>query len=520
MDGSTRDLVLLFREATLAWPLHPGHGAPLLLPAAEPAMTDLPVRARLRGVRTPVDERVLVFELLPGRGHPSRDLIVELLGNQWNALVVEGPEARIRHVLVRRDGKRPARVGGVYAPPPPSDREGAESPLRWERWREILAPVPPTDRARALVRAVAWTSPVNAPALVDAVDDPEEALRLGWESWRALAHEGRPPVPCLLEDEGRLQPYPWPLAGRVDTKADTLLDAFRLWSERQPPEAAAAAGAAVLPPERVAALERAADTALRRVTSLQAEQDAVEEPDALRARGHLLLARFAQVPASAKTVELVDFAGNAVTVELDPTLAVQENAAALYDRAARAERAKERLPGLLRDAQGEATRFVALLERAREGNATAEELDAALPPAPKAPGRREGEGASLPYHVFRSSGGLEIRVGRGARTNDDLTFRHAAPDDIWLHARHVSGAHVVLRWARSGNPPARDLHEAAVLAALHSRARTSGTVPVDWTLRKYVRKPRGAAPGAVVPDRVRTLFVEPDPTLAERLADR
>jgi predicted ribosome quality control (RQC) complex YloA/Tae2 family protein len=83
----------------------------------------------------------------------------------------------------------------------------------------------------------------------------------------------------------------------------------------------------------------------------------------------------------------------------------------------------------------------------------------------------------------------------------------------------AAGAHVILRWQdRTANPPARDLHEAAVLAALHSRARTSGTVPVDWTRRKYVRKPRKAPPGAVVPDRVSTLFVEPDPALAARLA--
>ena len=109
-------------------------------------------------------------------------------------------------------------------------------------------------------------------------------------------------------------------------------------------------------------------------------------------------------------------------------------------------------------------------------------------------------------------------MGRGARHNDDLTFRHSAPNDIWLHARHSAGAHVILRWRGPGAPPERALQEAASLAALHSKARTSDTVPVDWTLRKYVRKPRGSAAGSVVPDRVRTLFVTPDPELVERHA--
>jgi predicted ribosome quality control (RQC) complex YloA/Tae2 family protein len=87
-----------------------------------------------------------------------------------------------------------------------------------------------------------------------------------------------------------------------------------------------------------------------------------------------------------------------------------------------------------------------------------------------------------------------------------------------MHARDVGGAHVVLRWEhREANPPAADLREAAILAALHSKARTSGVVPVDWTRRKYVRKPRKAPPGRVLVERVKTIFVEPDEKLNEKL---
>ena len=79
-------------------------------------------------------------------------------------------------------------------------------------------------------------------------------------------------------------------------------------------------------------------------------------------------------------------------------------------------------------------------------------------------------------------------------------------------ARPAAGAHVILRWGnREQNPPEADLRDAALAAADFSEARSSGLVAVDWTRRKYVRKPRKAAAGAVVPDRVKTLFVEPDP---------
>ena len=145
-------------------------------------------------------------------------------------------------------------------------------------------------------------------------------------------------------------------------------------------------------------------------------------------------------------------------------------------------------------------------------------FDIAPEPAPGS-GKRTQSAAREPFRRFELGAGWFALVGRSNAENDDLTFRHSAPGDVWLHARHSAGAHVVLRWAGPGNPPARDLEEAGALAALHSKARTSSSVPVDWTLRKYVRKPRQAAPGAVVPDRVKTIFVRPDPELRERLAD-
>jgi hypothetical protein len=124
-----------------------------------------------------------------------------------------------------------------------------------------------------------------------------------------------------------------------------------------------------------------------------------------------------------------------------------------------------------------------------------------------------------PFRTYRSSGGLEIWVGRGAASNDALTFHESSPRDVWLHARDAAGAHVVLRWARDEPPPSRDLEEAAVLAAWHSKSRGSGLVPVDWTRRKYVRKAKGGTPGLVLVQRSETIFVKPDERVERRLRD-
>jgi predicted ribosome quality control (RQC) complex YloA/Tae2 family protein len=110
--------------------------------------------------------------------------------------------------------------------------------------------------------------------------------------------------------------------------------------------------------------------------------------------------------------------------------------------------------------------------------------------------------------VFVLTTQREVWVGRGARDNDELTFRHAAPLDLWFHAGGVEGSHVVLRHLGQDPSPAEQ-EAAAQLAALFSKAKGSTTVPVWMTRRRYVRKPRKAPPGTVAPERVSTLFVEP-----------
>ncbi len=167
-------------------------------------------------------------------------------------------------------------------------------------------------------------------------------------------------------------------------------------------------------------------------------------------------------------------------------------------------------------------RALATLPRRIEELAHAPASDGAVRGGSVSRARREGAtrgGASRPYRLYRSSGGLEIWVGRGAASNDIITFRESSAADVWLHARAAAGAHVILRWQQEGAPPARDLEEAAMLAAWHSKARSSTVVPVDWTRRRHVRRARGAGPGKVLVTQAQTLFVRPTHQLERRLRD-
>ena len=63
------------------------------------------------------------------------------------------------------------------------------------------------------------------------------------------------------------------------------------------------------------------------------------------------------------------------------------------------------------------------------------------------------------------------------------------------------------------------LEEVASWAAFHSKARTAGKVPVIYTQKKYVRKPRGAKPGTVYVEREKMLMVRPVEPPREQMSD-
>jgi predicted ribosome quality control (RQC) complex YloA/Tae2 family protein len=537
LDSDARRFILELDDERLVWELHPSRGWIRILKDTETETVQEAAegwsarqirtqrRPRVRRITAPPDERWLELEIDAGGRDRASRFVVELLTNQWNVLAL-APDGTILGAIRSRETRdRTLRPGVTYAPPggpggggPPNPRrEGAEAAVGLDRWREILGDQPPPDRARALVRSLAWTSPLNASAILGqageatAGDQPSDATRLE-DAWRRYVDiASRPdPQPQLLE-LGRPTPYPLPLPGVEGRTMLSLLAAF---------DAAAAEAPATLAPEVRAALADRLERTRRRGERLRAEaEEAPARAAALRRRADLLMAQLHRVPKGATEVTVDNFEGGTETVELDPAVTAADNAQALYDRARKRERAAARLPDRVREAMAESHRIASLLAAIDAGEADHTDVARWLAEVRPDAGPGGGGGPRLPYRRFRSSGGLEIRVGRTGRANDDLTFHHASPDDIWLHARDAAGAHVILRWSdREQNPPRRDLMEAAILAALNSRARTSGTVPVDWTRRKHVRKPRKAPPGAVLPDRIATIFVEPDPSLLDRLA--
>ena len=113
------------------------------------------------------------------------------------------------------------------------------------------------------------------------------------------------------------------------------------------------------------------------------------------------------------------------------------------------------------------------------------------------------------YLTYISTDGFTIMVGKNNRQNDYLTMKVAQDEDMWLHTKDIPGAHVIVK-SEGRRVPERTLLEAAMLAAYYSRGKLSGNIPVDYTLKKHVRKPKGAKPGMVIYDHHSTVYVTPE----------
>jgi predicted ribosome quality control (RQC) complex YloA/Tae2 family protein len=519
-DRGARRVHLRLDEFGLIWDLDPARGALARSPASK-EHGNVPVArgSRIRDVHAPPDERMIDvgIEAVSARDGATQSLVIELMTNRWNAFAL-GAGRRVLAIL--RAGETASRgmvPGDTYQPPRLSVRLGARAPVTLDEWLRLLLPPPPRERRQRLLESLAYLSPLNVDAILRAAGESADAAALRDAHGRYLSivsEEGR--SPCLIDPDQTAQPYGVTVSDDVLHEPGLLEafeDALRRTGRAPPPTAGRLAEDAA---DHVQGKIRQTE---RRMARLRRELDgAPNDAAASRRIADLMMSQLHTIKRGDTHVDLDDFEGHSIRVELDPALVPAENAARLYDAARKRERAGRTLPRMIERAQQERTALEVLLERIRSGQSTADELRDLLGPATD---KRRGSSttpAAAPYRRYRTSGGLEVRVGRGSSSNDDLTFHHSSPDDIWLHARDVAGAHVVLRWPeREANPPARDINEAAVLAALFSRARTAGTVPVDWTRRKYVRKPRKAPPGKVAIERSRTVFVEPDAAMEKRM---
>lgn len=287
----------------------------------------------------------------------------------------------------------------------------------------------------------------------------------------------------------------------------------------------------------VKSLEHRRRQLARRQAAVEGDLARLDDVARMQRIGRMLLAQGDRVGRGATRAVLEDWEeGGTLEVALDPALPAKAQAAGIFARAKRIAQAEAVMWARLEAAARAHAEVTALVERVRDAEeVTASTLAAwaaaatALGARIDAPGAtrrgaarggRDGaraEAVRVPYLEYRGVGGARILVGRGAADNDRLTLQVARPQDVWLHARGVPGAHVVVPLAKGASVTPEVLVDAATLAAHHSDARGEAVVDVQWAERRYVRKPRKSAAGAVTLERERVMSLRVEPARLRRL---
>lgn len=216
--------------------------------------------------------------------------------------------------------------------------------------------------------------------------------------------------------------------------------------------------------------------------------------------GHLIMANLHALKLGQKEAELFNFYTNkTIKVKLKQDLSAADNAAYYYRKAKNKKIELEQMEQKLLSMRQKLVRNEELLQQVQQAvnNKQLKPLQLS---------KKQQEVFPFKKFIFR---GFEIWVGKNAANNDLLTQKYAHKNDLWLHAKGVSGSHTIIKH-KAGKPFSNDvITYAAQVAAYYSKNKGNALAAVTYTLKKFVRKPKGSEPGQVVVDREEVIMVEP-----------
>ncbi len=491
-------------------------------------------------------ERVLVIKVnsRDELGRPSqKHLICEIMGKHSNIILVEPDTGTVIDGIKRYSYAisryREVLPGRAYLPPPPQNkinplsveeeqfrRACLESPL------ETTLPVLLQKRFEGLstvtCREIVYRANLGGDTLLDHCGDYE--LRALWESLRKAVAPARRGYfePCLTTGK-KGTPLDFAAldlshtgANRKYGEMNAVLDTFFTFRHRLELFNKEKKALSATLKKETARLEKKLDL----YTEGLADTAGAEK---LRLYGELLTANIYRLKKGAGEATVKNFyeeGSSPVTIPLKPHLTPVENAQFFFKKYLKAKNTREALETMINQVREELNYLEGIkisLDLAGELSELAwirqelAEQGYIKQPAPVPAKRKNKPERPLPVPLsFISSDGFQLLVGRNNKQNDYLTLKLARGTDIWLHAREIPGAHVIIRTGGKETVPPATLAEAAGLAAYFSKGQDAKNVPVDYTLKKHVRKPRGARPGMVIYDNQKTIMAAPAEELATR----
>jgi len=497
------------------------------------------VGATLASVTQEPLERVVGFHFTRNTraGEEEYTLVFELTGKKPDLILVD-KDGRVvlaqTYVSISDEAVRPILPGLTYQPPPKPDRLDPHA-LTVDDIARILMDNPGVRLDKALFMSIGGISPLIASEAVALAGVQSPTPHVIARSAPPASGDDAAISSTLLENLNALvkKAEDGPYAPCVyDTPKGPVLSAFELvqyagCAVTEYPTMGEAADAyyAELVERRKsdaqkASLLKKAKTSLalaaRKLAAIEADLARADSAETYQMYGQLLMATPGDMPRGAECITMPDLfsgTGGTLDVPVDPRLTRVQNAESWFKKAKKAKSGVAILQGRLAEAQREAERLKARLIEI-EG-ASGEDVLAGLKEQSSTTGKvfkdgRRPKGTLPDFPHFTSSDGYEVYYAKNAKANDLLTFKFAEPMDMWMHAQGWHGAHVIVKNpGRRPDIPLQTILEAAEVAAWFSNAREDSSVPVDYTFKKYVRKPKGPSPGQAVFTGNKTVFVGP-----------
>ncbi len=251
------------------------------------------------------------------------------------------------------------------------------------------------------------------------------------------------------------------------------------------------------------AVSSARDKEARKIAARQGDLERCADREEKRRNGELIISNIYRMQRGDICLEAPDYLleGSPLRrVRLDPLKSPQQNAAEYFREYKKACKAIDHLTVLIEAGKEQLNYLESALDELERAASPSEireirnELESSGVLKKKREPSRRKDPPLDPPHKLISDSGYEILIGRNNNQNDELTFRLARKDDLWLHVKDYPGSHVIVR-CRGGQPDKHTIALAAALAAEHSKA--GGLAAVDVTQVRFVKKAPGAKPGMV-----------------------
>ncbi len=521
-----------------------GFGPVIYLPDKLPENPDVPPafcmllrkhleEGRITKITQTGTDRIITFEIdILGSSSKivTKKLIFELTGKNNNIILVQDSNIidSLKHINAAQNSYRTIQPGKEYIAPPPQNGLDILTAAPEEIIHKVTQ-LPSANILQALITATVGIGKATAEEILLAADILPGQIALQPKQKADLEK-----VLANLQNKNQQNRTVYAVIGKTNQLKNILLlpphHISEIVSVKEFADINAAINfAAALKPlqlpqheqlHKIVTSEISKQT--KKLQLLENDLQTANDAETQKILADTLMANIYQLQKGADSAELYNiYDGNLLTIPLSPQLTPVENAQAYYKRYNKYKRAQTEICTQI-NATKELLQYLETLEISLVTANSKSEIEEILQELTAVGLVKENKkkakftsAKSQPLHI-RLNENTDIYIGKNNRQNDYVTFSVGQPKDYWLHTKDIPGSHVILKTTLP-EPDEKDLLTAVQLAAYFSKGRNSSKVPVDCTLRKYVKKPSGSKPGFVIFTNQKTYYTTPETAVIEKL---